>query len=380
MDIFKINIKENQQQDIKEINTNFYFYQIEFKNNKLYPIFFDDYITEILGFTAKEVENNDGNQNSFFDEEYKNNVYSIFEQIREKPGHYEFKRVFKNKKGLPVFMRSKGVCYFDEANNVYKYLGCVDAISSEEIENYANKSSNKILKQAYGSGSVGTFYYDIKLNKLHWSEEVKKMHGYETEPSIEEFGELIQSKEKFSTTNIIKKVAESKNGYQSIYSFTRKDETEKLYILTIMFPIIDDKKNLIAISGNVINIFDPKDNEYILPKTESKKKNYTEEDFVFIKQHNQHIKLPIKDIVAVSSMRDYIQIYTNNRIPPYIHYTTLYKFKEILPENLFFQIHRSHIINLSMINKVTTNQLVVNELTFPVSRNYRPKLMSIINR
>lgn len=147
-----------------------------------------------------------------------------------------------------------------------------------------------------------------------------------------------------------------------------------------MFPIIDDKKNLIAISGNAINLFDHTDKSKIWNKPSVKKTALSKDDSVFIKQHNQYVKVPIKDIVAISSMRDYIQIYTKNRIPPYIHYTTLYKFKENLPEDLFFQIHRSHIINLSLINKVSSNQIVVNDLTFPVSRNYKSKLMEVIHR
>lgn len=382
MNIFEVIAREHHtDKNSKDLQLNFFFYQIKFIDGKIVPTFIDENIKNVLGYQPDELINKNFNDLKIIDENYKQQIYDYYKIARENHGHYEFKTVLIHKNGHPVFIRNRGVSIHNQENNkVQEFLGYVESISSIDLQNLQPETTSKIIKIAHDCGSVGTFYYDIKLNKLHWSDEVKKMHGYETEPTIEEFGVLIQSKEKFSAENVIKKVLEGKNGYQSIYSYFRQQDNTKLYILSIMFPIIDDKKNLIAISGNVINLFDHTNKSKIWEKSAIKKSTLSKEDSVFIKQHNQYVNVPIKDIVAISSMRDYIQIYTKNRIPPYIHYTTLYKFKESLPEDLFFQIHRSHIINLSLINKVSSNQIVVNDLTFPVSRNYKPKLMEVIHR
>lgn len=379
MNIFEIVAREQANKNQNAIQLNFFFYQIKLKEGIIVPVFIDENVENVIGYQPDELISRSLDELKIIDEYYREEIHSYYTTAKENPGHYDFQTVLIHKEGHPVFIRNKGVSTLGQGGKVDNFIGYVESLSYIDFQHLQPETTSKIIKIAHDCGSVGTFYYDIRLNKLHWSDEVKKIHGYETEPTIEEFGTLIQAKEKFSTDNVIKKVLESKNGYQSIYSYYRKKDNTKLYILAIMFPIIDDKKNLIAISGNVINLLDPTDTLEIWNRPSSRSIS-SKNDAVFIKQHNQYVKVPIKDIVAISSMRDYIQIYTKNRIPPYIHYTTLYKFKESLPEDLFFQIHRSHIINLSMINKVSSNQIVVNDLTFPVSRNYRPKLMEVIHR
>lgn len=379
MNIFEIAATEKVKHT-NNLQFNCFFYQIGTLDGALSPIHIDENVINVLGYHANELVDKSFNELKIIAKNYHQVIQEYYKIAKENAKQYEFKTVLIHKDGYPVFIRNRGASFANEDGIVDQFIGCIESISSIDIQDLQPETTRQIIKIAHDCGSVGTFYYDIKLNKLHWSDEVKKMHGYETEPTIEEFGTLIQSKEKFSKENIIKKVVSSKHGYQTIYSYFRKEDNTETYILAIMFPIIDDKKNLISISGNVINLFDQTEVHYLSNQIRKQEKSYSEEDSVFIKQHQEYIKIPIKDIVAISSMRDYIQIYTKNRIPPYIYYTTLYKFKEKLPQNLFFQIHRSHVINISLISKISSNQLIVNDLVFPISRNYKPKLIEIINK
>lgn len=375
MNVFEIVAKEYQYVNKSGENTSpSFFYIIDIKGGKPVPVFFDDNIVNILGYTSEEIMSVNMEKAPFIDKTYREDISNYYFTAINRPGHFEFLTVLIHKGGYPIYIKNRGVTIFKD-NQVHKLIGYVESISSIDLKNLQSNTTDRIIKAAYQTGEVGTFYYDLKNNSLHWSDETKKIHGFEEEPTIEEFAQLVQAKEPFSTAAVVKKVVESNQGYQTIYSFKRKSDKMKIYVLAFIFPIIDNKKKLIAVSGNVINLFNKTDRETLWSSSSHVNRTYQEDDSVFIKQHNQYINIPVKDIVAISSMRDYIQIYTKNRVAPYIHYTTLYKFKDSLPEKLFFQIHRSHVINLSLINKVTVNQLEVNGLNFPVSRNYKPKLL-----
>lgn len=375
MNLFEIVAKEYQYVNKSGENASpCFFYHIDIKEGKPIPVFIDENVIHVLGYTQDEVMNLNMGKAPFFDKSYREEIGKYFFTAISRPGHYEFLTVLIHKGGYPIYIKNRGVTIFKD-NKVDRLMGYVESISTIDLKNLGSNTTDRIIKAAYQTGEVGTFYFDLRNNSLHWSDETKKIHGFDEEPTIEEFTKLVQAKEPFSAGSVVKKVVESKPGYQTIYSFKRKSDGMKIYVLAFIFPIIDNKKKLIAISGNVINLFNKTDRDMLWNSTTHINRTYQEDDSVFIKQHNQYINIPVKDIVAISSMRDYIQIYTKNRVAPYIHYTTLYKFKESLPEKLFFQIHRSHVINLSMINKVTVNQVDVNGLNFPVSRNYKPKLL-----
>lgn len=375
MNVFEIVAKEYQYVTKPgENNHPCFFYIIDVKNGRPEPVFFDENIVNIIGYTSDELMGMDIERSPIIDKSYREDISNYYFTAINHPGHFEFLTVLIHKEGYPVYIKNRGVTIYKN-DQVDRLIGYVESISSIDLKNLEPNTTNRIIKAAYQTGEVGTFYFDLKNNSLHWSDETKRIHGFDEEPTIEDFTQQVLAKEPFSASNVVKKVVESVNGYQTIYSFKRKSDGVKVYVLAFIFPIIDSKKKLIAVSGNVINLFNKTQKETLWSSTSHLNRVYTENDSVFIKQHNQYINIPVKDIVAISSMRDYIQIYTKNRVAPYIHYTTLYKFKDSLPQDLFFQVHRSHVINLSMIQKVSVNQVDVNGLNFPVSRNYRPKLL-----
>lgn len=72
--------------------------------------------------------------------------------------------------------------------------------------------------------------------------------------------------------------------------------------------------------------------------------NEKEEIFIFLKVDSIKVKIRISEILYAESMKDYVKIYTENRLIPYIPLMTLKKLSEILNDDLV-QVNRSQIVN-----------------------------------
>ncbi|HUH74414.1 MAG TPA: LytTR family transcriptional regulator DNA-binding domain-containing protein [Chitinophagales bacterium] len=356
----------------------FFFYQIEINNDKIRSLFLDENVVNVTGYKKEELNTKGFKDLKIFDNRYLRFVQDIFLEASKSPQHFEFDAIVIHKEGHIVLVKNRCMSYINPITNLKEIRGTTELITEVHIENYSKTAISKLINIAYDFGLVGTFYYDIKANAILWSDESKKMHGLTTEPTMQEFLKNAKTKSEVNINGLIENILESKDGFQSLYKFYRESDHTYRNILAIIFPIIDKNKNLIGLSGNMIDIFD--ESVSIAPNnnTSQIEKIHPEKDSIFIKHHNQYIKINYKEILAISSLRDYVQIYTTNRANPYTYYTKLYKLKESLPEEMFVQIHRSHIVNIQQIQKIADNNIVINDMNFPISRNYKAQLMEMI--
>lgn len=102
-----------------------------------------------------------------------------------------------------------------------------------------------------------------------------------------------------------------------------------------------------------------------------------DKEFIFIKTNKELVKVAIKDIIYVESLREYVQIITDKQ--KLITYQSIYKFNEVLPQNIFFRCHRSYIVNVSVIDKVIGNLIFIGKHRVPVSRGQRESFLEFIN-
>jgi len=105
--------------------------------------------------------------------------------------------------------------------------------------------------------------------------------------------------------------------------------------------------------------------------------NNKENDFIFVKTNKELIKVAVKEILYVESLREYVQIVTNKQ--KLITYQSIYKFYEVLPQNIFFRCHRSFIVNVSVIDKVIGNLIFIGKHRVPISRGQRESFLEFIN-
>jgi DNA-binding LytR/AlgR family response regulator len=102
---------------------------------------------------------------------------------------------------------------------------------------------------------------------------------------------------------------------------------------------------------------------------------------IFIKKGSSLVKLRVKDIVYVEALENYVTLNTiDDRF--LIHFT-MKGIESQLPSGLFLRIHRSFIVNKSMIQTISENTLDINikgnVKSLSVGKSYRDNLMNEIN-
>lgn len=100
-------------------------------------------------------------------------------------------------------------------------------------------------------------------------------------------------------------------------------------------------------------------------------------DSLLIYSNKQFSLRKYSEIFFIESKGDYVKINTNKE--NYIVYSTLKKMNNKLPENNFVRIHRSVIVNVNKVQKITSNSVVLsNEAVFPLSKTYRGSLIELV--
>jgi DNA-binding LytR/AlgR family response regulator len=105
------------------------------------------------------------------------------------------------------------------------------------------------------------------------------------------------------------------------------------------------------------------------------------EQEIFIKKGSSLVKLKLKDIVYVEALENYVTV--NTRDEKFTIHFTMKAIENQLPSSLFTRVHRSFIINKSMIQAIKENSL---DLTLgntikniPVGKSFRDTLLNDIN-
>ncbi|WP_034923218.1 LytR/AlgR family response regulator transcription factor [Gillisia sp. CAL575] len=101
------------------------------------------------------------------------------------------------------------------------------------------------------------------------------------------------------------------------------------------------------------------------------------ENDLYVNIDRRLIKIDIPTIYLIEAKGDYILIKTSEK--NYTVHSTLKKIEEKLPENVFFKIHRSYIINTQKIIDIEDNSVLIEKFVVPVSRNNKPELLKRLN-
>lgn len=96
-------------------------------------------------------------------------------------------------------------------------------------------------------------------------------------------------------------------------------------------------------------------------------------DSIYVRHQENMVKVPIHEIFYIEAERNYCRIHTKSK--EYLQVLTLKNMEEKLPQNHFLRIHRSFIVNLSKIDEVGNDHLVVCRKAIPMSKNFRGELL-----
>ena len=102
---------------------------------------------------------------------------------------------------------------------------------------------------------------------------------------------------------------------------------------------------------------------------------------IFIKKDSTLVKLKIKDILYIEALENYVTLNTKNE--KFTIHFTMKAIEYQLPSLTFIRVHRSFIVNISLIKKIKETSLdlmIGNELRdIPIGQSYREMLLNRIN-
>jgi DNA-binding LytR/AlgR family response regulator len=94
-------------------------------------------------------------------------------------------------------------------------------------------------------------------------------------------------------------------------------------------------------------------------------------DTIFVKTEYRIVKVTIADIRYIEGMSEYLKIYIEGESKPIITLLSMKKITEHLPDT-FMRIHRSYIVNLTKIQEVNKNRIIMDADTYlPIGDLYK---------
>ena len=99
-------------------------------------------------------------------------------------------------------------------------------------------------------------------------------------------------------------------------------------------------------------------------------------DYMFVKSDQKLIKIKFADIEYIEGMKDYVKIYTKEKMIVTLH--TMKFFESSLPKE-FLRIHKSYIINLDGIKSIAGNEVEIRNIKLPIGSSYKENLMKVVH-
>lgn len=103
----------------------------------------------------------------------------------------------------------------------------------------------------------------------------------------------------------------------------------------------------------------------------------SDEAHIFLKADRKMVKVYLKDILYIESLKDYVRIKLMGR--EVISLQKISFLEEKLPEDCFMRVHRSFIVPLKRIDAFSNNAIEVGGVEIPIGRNYKDKVLEQLN-
>lgn len=101
----------------------------------------------------------------------------------------------------------------------------------------------------------------------------------------------------------------------------------------------------------------------------------TDEDFILLKSEGRTHKINQASITHLKAFDNYCYVYTSSKhylVPHTLKHTS----QKLNPKN-FVQTHRSYWVNLKKISSITNNNILINEISIPLSNTKKEVVLNI---
>jgi len=105
-----------------------------------------------------------------------------------------------------------------------------------------------------------------------------------------------------------------------------------------------------------------------------------EKQYIYFKVEYQLVKVLLDDILYIEGLKDYVKVYLDNEDKQLMTLTSLKALEEKLPATRFLRLHRSYIINLDKVKATTKTSVQVNQLTVPITDQYKGVFQDFLSK
>lgn len=99
-------------------------------------------------------------------------------------------------------------------------------------------------------------------------------------------------------------------------------------------------------------------------------------EFIYVKSDKKTVKVFLKDILYIESLKDYVIIHTpSKRI---VTKQKISYLEQKLPEEHFLRIHRSFIISVDQIEAFSPTSIDINGQELPIGRSYKSEVNKVL--
>jgi len=95
-------------------------------------------------------------------------------------------------------------------------------------------------------------------------------------------------------------------------------------------------------------------------------------NYIFLPTGRSTVRFNYKDILYIEAYGVYVKIVTSDGMV--VVNQMLSNIEEILPQDPFLRIHRSFIVNMNHINRISSNELRVSTHFLPIGMSYKDKV------
>jgi len=103
----------------------------------------------------------------------------------------------------------------------------------------------------------------------------------------------------------------------------------------------------------------------------------SEDTYIYLKVDKKMVKILLKDILYIESLKDYVRIKTNEKTV--VTHQKISYLEEKLPEECFMRIHRSYIVSISKVESYSSTAIEVPNQELPIGRNYKNQVLTVLN-
>lgn len=105
-----------------------------------------------------------------------------------------------------------------------------------------------------------------------------------------------------------------------------------------------------------------------------------EKQHIYFKVEYQLVKVLLDDILYIEGLKDYVKVYLDNEDKQLMTLTSLKALEDKLPPARFLRLHRSYIINLDKVRATTKTSVQINQLTIPVTEQYKGVFQDFLSK